>query len=424
MGLTDTQRRLVFAIFLYTCIEGLVVNFLHPNPVAYLPKDVLIGVLYLGLMSNSAARGGSIDRFAMPYALFAIVCVLFVVMPTPVSPLGISVALKQKLFYVPLMFAGYHFLRGDADLARLLRVIGWSSIPVSLFGIYLYFGGPLALRAMGADYSHIFFSTMGETGAFHYRVPGTFNSPGQFGAYLYSVATLMVGFLLVKDQAPGDRRMVLLALACAVPAMLVTGSRTPMVFFLLLSGLVAVLSRDLTRVGIIGAVVYGLLTLSFSYFGTGVAERFASIATVENVDRFQGTFFGQLWITQMIEYPLGRGLGMATIGARHFSPAGTVQLVESYFGILATEMGVLGVAAFAGLVIPIGAYLLRTRPSMVDAPGRPIWIAIFLQLMITLLLTMNSTGLDAIPGNLYFWFLLGVAVKMADLERQRRGLSA
>lgn len=424
MGLTDTQRRLVFAIFLYTCIEGLVVNFLHPNPIAYLPKDALIGLLYLGMMTNGAARGGSIARFAMPYAIFALVCVVFVAMPTPVSPLGMSVALKQKLFYVPLMYAGYHFLRGDADLARLLRVIGWSSIPVSLFGVYLYFGGPFALRAMGAQYSHIFLSTMGETGAFHYRVPGTFNSPGQFGGYLYLVATLMVGFLLVKDQAPGDRRMVLLALACAIPAMLVTGSRTPMLFFLLLSGLVAVLSRDLSRVGMIGAAVYGLLMLSFNYFGTGVAERFGSILSVENFDRFLGTYFGQLWITQMLEHPLGQGVGVATVGARHFSPAGTVHLVESYFGILAAEMGVLGVAAFVGLGVPIGVYLMRTRASMVDAPGHPIWIAIFLQLMVMLLLTMNSTGLDAIPGNLYFWFLLGVAVKMADLERDRRGLGA
>jgi hypothetical protein len=419
MGMTDTQRRLVFAVFVYACIEGLVINLFYPNPIAYLPKDLLIGFLYLGLMSNGQARGGSVAQFAMPFVLFSAVCVLYVAVPTVVTPVGISVALKQRLYYIPLMFAGYHFLRGDADLARLLRVIAWSSIPVSLFGVYLYFGGPMALRTMGAEYSHIFLSTMGESGSFFYRVPGTFNSPGQFGAYLYTVCTLLVGFLLVKGLAPSDRRMILLALACAIPAMLATGSRTPLLLFLLLAGLVAMLSREMSRAGVIAGLLYVIIVISLNYLGTGVAERVGSIATQENVERFTGTFFGQLWFTQMLASPMGEGLGVATIGARHFSPAGTVRLVESYLGILSTEMGALGVAAFLGLAVPIGIRVVQARAWMTHAPGRPIWVAIFFLTLVNLALTSNSTALDAIPGNLYFWFFLGIAFKMVDLERTR-----
>lgn len=419
MGMTETQRRLVYAAFLYTCIEGLVVNILYPNPIAYLPKDALIGVLYLTMLSSGMTASGSASRFTGPAVVFTVVCLLFVVMPTPVTPLGISVAIKQRIFYLPLLFVGYHYLRGDADLARLLRVIGWSSIPVSLFGIYLYFGGPMALRMLGAEYSHVFFSTMGESGVSFWRVPGTFNSPGQFGAYLSTVAALLVGFLLVKDLGKRDRIMIAIALACLLPAMLVTGSRAPLLLFLVQAGLITMLSRQMSRAGIAAGVFYILVVVSLDFLGSGVADRLSSVASAENLDRFRKTFFGQLWFTQTVSEPLGLGLGVATVGARHFSPPGTVRLVESYLGVLGTEMGVLGLTAFLAVVMSIGVFLVSSRRWMTNAPGRSIWTAIFLQSLMTILLTSNSTGLDAMPGNLYFWFFVGVAVKMVDLERTR-----
>lgn len=417
MGMTETQRRLVYAIFLYTCIEGLVVNFFFPNPLAYLPKDVMIAMLYAGLMGKTSASG-SIAKFTMPFVFFAIVCFMFVAMPTPVAPMGMAVALKQRLFYIPLMFAGYHFLRGDADLARLLRVIAWSAIPVSMFGIFLFFAGPSWLSSVGAGYSHVFFSTMGAGGEAFYRVPGTFNSPGQYGGYLYTVASLMVGFLLVNGLSPKDRRLILVALVCLIPAILVSGSRAPLLLFLVNSGLIAMLSRQLSRAGLAAGLGYLIVVLSLEYLGVGVADRMASTVSQENFDRFSGTFFGQLWLTALWSNPLGDGLAVATIGARHFSQTG-VRLVESYLGILATEMGIMGVSAFLGLLIPIGLFMIRSRPWMRNAPAQSIWTALFVHTLFTILLTSNGTALDAIPSNLYFWFFVGVAAKMVDLERTR-----
>jgi hypothetical protein len=416
--MTESQRRLVLVIFVYTCVEGLVVNLFYPNPIAYLPKDAMIAFLYLGMLSSQASSG-SLAGLKGPIGIFAAVCLLYLAFPTPVNPIGMSVALKQRLFYIPLMFAGYHFLRGDADLARLLRVIAWSAIPVSLFGIYLYFGGPFALRALGGGYSHIFFSTTGEAGIAFWRVPGTFNSPAQYGSYLSAVATYLVGFLLVRGLAPRDRWMILGALLCLMPAMLVSGSRAPLLLFFVMAGLIAVLSRQFSRAGRVGLVAYFVVVISLDYFGAGVADRVASIFTQENVDRFNQTFFGQLWVTQLANDLVGEGLGVATIGARHFTTTGTVKLVESYFGILATEMGLFGVASFTVLAVSIAAVLLRMRRWMRNAPGLPIWNAGFLQVMAMLLLSMNGTALDAIPGNLYFWFFVGVLVKMVDLERTR-----
>jgi hypothetical protein len=417
MGMSETQRRLVYVIFLYTCIEGLVVNLFYPNVLAYLPKDVMIAMLYLGLMGKTN-QSGSIAKFTAPFMFFALVCLMFIAMPTPVAPLGLAVALKQRLFYIPLMFAGYHFLRGDADLARLLRIIAWSSIPVSLFGIFLFFAGPSWLGSVGANYSYEFFSTSGAGGVAFYRVPGTFNSPGQYGAYLSMVATLMIGFLLVTGLSPKDRRMVFLALACLIPAMLVSGSRAPLLLFFVQAGLIAMMSRQMSRAGVAGGIGYLVVILSLEYFGVGVSDRMVSTVSAENFQRLGDTFFGQLWLRPILTNPLGEGLAVATIGARHFSQSG-VRLVESYLGVLGTEMGLMGVASFLGLAVPIGIYMVRARAWMRNAVAHSIWIAIFLQTMFNLLLTTNSTALDIIPANLYFWFFLGVAVKMVDLERTK-----
>ena len=414
--MTEGMRRVVLAIFIYGGFEGLVVNLFYPNTLAYLPKDVMIAITYFGLMSGVRSSSGSLTRFNGPAMVFALLCVMSVALSLSVAPMGLAVALKQRLFYIPLMFVGYHYTRGDADLARLLRVMAWFAIPVGLFGIYLYFGGPYTLKGMGAEYSHTFISTAGEAGIAFYRVPGTFNSPGQYGAFLMLTGTYLVGFLLVKDLRPSDRNLIIAALACILPALLASGSRTPQLMFFIFSGVLALMSRQVGRAGVLAALVYFLLIFSFDYFGAGVSDRVGSTFTQENGDRFRATFFGQLFLPQLIANPLGEGLGRATIGARHFM-SDDVELVESYLGLLATEMGVLGVVSFVVLAIVIGLQLVQARPWIKGAPAAPIWNAAFLLLLSTLLLTANSTGLDSIPGNQYFWFFLGVAMKMVDMRR-------
>ena len=50
--MSKSLRNLTYLIFLYTCIEGLVINIMYPNPVAFIVKDVFILMVYLGMMSQ------------------------------------------------------------------------------------------------------------------------------------------------------------------------------------------------------------------------------------------------------------------------------------------------------------------------------------------------------------------------------------
>lgn len=95
-------------------------------------------------------------------------------------------------------------------------------------------------------------------------------------------------------------------------------------------------------------------------------------------------------------------------------------LVESYFGIIVAETGVLGLIAFFFALAGIIAALLRGHAIMKKAPSRTLWYGAVLPVAITAFLTPINTSMDAAPGNLYFWFFLGAGIKMCDLEVARR----
>ena len=114
--MSNTVRRLTFLIFVYTCVEGLVVNILYPWYGAFIIKDAIIFVLYVVMMTENRPPGGSLSQLSAPLTVFALTMFFYALMPSPVSALGEAVALKQRLFYIPLCYAGYHFTR-DNDSA-------------------------------------------------------------------------------------------------------------------------------------------------------------------------------------------------------------------------------------------------------------------------------------------------------------------
>src|SRR5262245_39889849 len=153
--MSSAARRLVHLAFIYTCIEGFVVNMTYPNVLAYVVKDVLILVIYVSLLTERKQPAFALRRLTAPLVGFAAVMAFFLVMPTPVTLLAQFVALKQRLFYIPLMYVGYAYTRTEENAYRLVRLIAWTAIPTSLFGIYLFFAGPSAMRALGGTYSAV-----------------------------------------------------------------------------------------------------------------------------------------------------------------------------------------------------------------------------------------------------------------------------
>jgi hypothetical protein len=375
---------------------------------------------YFALATQTKGSSGSLSKIAGPAMVFGGVTCFYLLLPSQVSLLGELVAVKQRLFYIPLAWVAYYFMRDERDLLGLIRIMAWTAIPASVFGIYLYFVGPVGLTAFGANYSAIIGSTSGEHGISFWRVPGTFTSPGQYGMFLFTNAVVFVSILFAKSVDKRQHTLTIAALVAVIGALLVSGSRTPLLLFALCSVAMLVVTGKLKGIGVWAGGLYGVLTMGFTYFGGGVQDRVGSIASWEHVERFNDTYFGQLFWPLLVQTPMGFGLGRATIGARHFTDWANIMLVESYFGIIVAETGVIGLAAFAWVMIAALGALVKCRAVMRDAPTNVLWWAsTILVLSIASLLPVGTT-IDAAPGNLYFWFFLGAAFKMYDLEVARR----
>ena len=415
--MTPATRRLLHIALLYTCIEGFVINMTFPSKIGFVVKDAVLVLAYLSLSgSNQGQAFGSLSRLRAPLVAFGIVQTLYLLLPIGLPFFARSVGWKMRMLYIPVMFLAYRYVRTFEDVRRLVLILVAASIPVSLFGIYLYFAGPSALRSIGGTYSAIIYSTTGV-----WRVPGTFTSPGQYGLYLLFHSVLAVG-LLVAGTVPLRQRLLLwAAIGLTIIAMLASGSRSPLILGAACIGLTFVSLRRVGRMVQIAVVLYAVFAVGFSTLGPGVADRVDSIASADHVDRFQRTYFGQLFLPKMLEQPMGLGLGSATIGARHFTEFSQIILVESYFGLVAIETGVLGLVTILWLAAAAVLLLWRTRPLMRGAhDSASTWHVLALYVITTVLLLPVGTPIDAAPGNLYFWLALGICAKLYDLERDRR----
>jgi hypothetical protein len=209
--------------------------------------------------------------------------------------------------------------------------------------------------------------------------------------------------------------------------MLASGSRTPIILVAACAGLTIVSLRQVSRFVSMGVLMYAVFAIGFATLGAGVADRVDSIASTAHIDRFQQTYFGQLFLPQVMAQPMGLGLGAATIGARHFTEFQQVILVESYFGLVGIEMGFLGLIAIVWIAAAIVRLLWRQRAVMrLAGDSAAPWHVMGLFAVMVVALMPIGTPVDAAPGNVYFWLAIGIAAKLYDLERWRlaEGLGA
>ena len=421
--MNEPSRILVNLIFFYTCVEGLIINVWHPSKLPFLYKDLAILALYVLVFLPSLAKlfapSPIVKPLALPLLFFSGVVGFYLLLPGMGLLAGL-LAVKQKLFYIPWISVGYLFVRSPDALRRFFLFLMVCGIGVAAFGIYLYFTGPQALVKLGAGYSAVLWTPRYDSTVQQYwRVPGTFTSSGQYGAYLLFHGLVTTTLLIDGSLSKSWKHIAAVSLIVTVLAMLASGTRAPLLLLSVSGALLVLLSRKFKGAIAWGMIGYVLVAFGFLLLGQGVEDRLASIATYEHVKRFQTTYFGQLFLPALLENPAGSGLGVATIGARHVSGSYEIQLVESYFGILALETGVLGVISFLWVALAIAALLLQARKDIDAMPRNSLCQALAIYVLLILVTLPVGTAIDHAPTNLYFWFSIGVLCKLADLQRER-----
>ncbi len=418
-------RNLTLFVVVYTCVEGFVINLSGSSKISHVYKDMLLMLLYASVFitqpGNVLPNSHALRSTKPALFIFGALVITFLAVPGSNFLAGI-VAVKQRLFYIPLLAVAYYFIRDEEDVRKLYLILVVSSIPVCLFGLYLHNKGPGELQRLGGSYAHVFYTAQNKLQSGSYwRVPSTFNSSGQFGAYLLFHTILASALLMRRQLSRKWTIFVVGAQMLMILAIFVSGSRTPLLLLGACVSLILIFARQLRKA--VMWVLFGYITLAlgFAYLGAGVADRFSTLLDPANtIGRFQETYFGQLFIGRLLENPLGMGLGRATLGARHVLPSDQAPImVESYYGLLSYEMGWLGLLAFAWATIAIAIATLRMRRQIRNPATMILWAALAVYVLVNIFTFPIGSGLDSSPINTYFWFSLGAAAKLADLERYR-----
>ena len=339
---------------------------------------------------------------------------------------------KVFLGYVPLIFCAYYLIESKKQLVFLGRLLVVIAIVCCTLGIIQYFLLYVGICAgtRGASGNELFRATTEAKclvgGSLLYspsqgqiRLPGTFVSPWHWAWFLIanSFITFTVAF---SDTALFWRTAGLGGLALVFINSVICGQRIALalvpvcvVISLILTGQIANLKRFIP----IGTLLALILTTVALANPAIVQERVDSFVARWN------TSPPHLFIEQQFNFAiekqrgiLGRGLGKATNSARAF---GDTALVETYHPKILYETGYPGLIAFLAFTINIVIVTFISYRSVktksIRSFGSSFWVFILI-----ISFFPYWYPLDTDPVAVYYWFFVGVVLKLPKIDKQEK----
>ncbi len=407
----------------------MVSNALYPDRIALLYKDMLIGFVFLFFMFQEDS-GHMLHRIReqIGHATFALALFfLFICLGqifNPHSPGLVLGMLGFKNYFLGwlLLPMAYAYIDNPESVRKFFAIQVLFSIPVNIFGIYQFFAGPeFLVRHFGGAYEGAMFHAAVEGQTTYTRILGTFASTGQYSNFLQANAMFCFALILTAKTSK-DRILWTFCQVLNLLAIMGAGSRGAVVILgicLITLGLIAKGKRPFIASALIAGIIF---YFGFNWLGHGVADRFKTLKNINMVKERTYETTGGIFIQQLNEYPMGKGLGSASTGARHLQmtmPSKKRQswvLVENFPAKLQVETGIVGVCVFF-----LFLFLLLSR-------WRNYWMP-YLQFeenqiglplsayVLTNLAVLSFFGiLDTPPGYLYLWTVMGMIIKLVDLS--------
>ncbi len=444
----------VYLFFVWLLFEDFIRKYMGNSMYIYFVKDALIGATYAAFLM-ARWRGEDSEKFRPPfkYALGLFFLLGLVQVFNPGSPslwYGV-LGLKLYFYYVPLMFIGYALLRTERDLQRFLLVNMGLAAVISLVGILQAIIGQDFLNPhSGADIDVLSHEVrMTTSGLVVARPPSLFVSEGRFFDYLALALTLALGtaaYLILR--AKRRRKIVFPAVALIVVAIVLSGSRTGLVYMvasaLLLSAAILWgaplklgegyrLVKAIRRTFVFVTLGVALAVVLFpSVIGARLAFYRETIALdspeSETADRSWNYPVGQLQIALAdSDWLIGHGIGTASLGGQYVSRIMEVPVtnigVESGYGVLILELGIVGLLLWlvwtSSLILAAFKVLMRLKGTW----AFPVAVSIF-WFALYILFPRTYLGLSAYQDfilNAYLWLLVGMLFRLPALVAQEGG---
>jgi hypothetical protein len=448
IAILNDWRRGLYILTSWILFEDFARKFLGNNMAIYFAKDVLALILYLSFFRSRPTR--SIGPFRIPFRLSLLVFFWFTFLQVfnlaSTSIFYGILGMKVYFLYVPLIYVGYALVRSDEDLRRFLSFTCALIIVVAGLGIAQSVIGPTFLNPahMQEDIRELSnaYRVSPISGLVAYRPTSVFVSAGRFQDFLVVAWLISLGFggyLLLRGRR--GQALAFTTIGVVAVASLMCASRG---VFMWNSGIAIIVAagflwgapwrqresirvlRIIQRIAFsVGIGIVLLLTIFPEELGSRLAIYSETLMpnspTSELVHRTQTYPLQQLGFAfDHPRWPYGYGTGTCTLGRQyvvrimHAEPMGIG--VESGFGNLIVELGIVGLILWIVLGFSIARSTWKATKDLLSTPWFPLAFTIFLFALV-LFFPMTYTSLSAYQDfvlNSNLWLFLGILFRVAQ----------
>jgi hypothetical protein len=452
VAILNNWRNGVYFFLSWLLFEDFARKFLGNNMAIYFAKDFLLLVILISFMA--AFRRKEVPFFRPPFLVPLLIFIWFggmqIFNPASTSIWYGLMGFKIFFYYVPLMFVGYALLNSEAELRRFFTINLVLVLIIISLGIAQSIIGPSFLNpAVQAEDLRLLSGLyrVSESGVASYRPTSVFVSAGRYADFTMVAWIVVLGFsgyLLLRHKK--GRSLAFIAIPITAAGTFLTASRGSFLWGIINATVTSAafvwgapwrqgetvrVFRTIQRVG--AGIVLGLVLLFYAY-PDALLSRLAiyeetlmpNSPTSElthrtwtyPVENFLGAFNYERW-------PYGYGIGTTALGgqyvARIFNVKPPVVGVESGFGALIVEMGIVGLILWLVMSVSILFFAWKVVIKLKGSPWFPLGFVIFWYAFV-LLFPATFAGIQAYEDfllNAYLWLLLGVLFRLPSI-----GLSA
>jgi hypothetical protein len=448
VAILNDWRNGVYFFLSWLLFEDFARKFLGNNMAIYFAKDFLVLVVYLSFFA--AFRRKEVPLFRLPFLMPLLIFVWFggmqIFNPASTSVWYGLMGFKMFFYYVPLTIVGYALLNSEAELRRFFSVNLVLVLIIVSLGIAQSVIGPSFLNpAVQADELRLLSGLyrVSASGAVAYRPTSVFVSAGRYADFLMVAWILVLGFsgyLLLRHRK--GRALAFIAVPVTAAGAFLTASRGSFLWGIINAAATSVafiwgapwrqgealrVFRSIQRVAI--GIGLGIVLVFYSYpdallsrlaiyqetlLPSSSTNELASRGWTYPVDNFLGAFNYDRW-------PYGYGIGTTALGgqyvARFFNVKPPVIGVESGYGTLVVEMGIVGLILWLVMSVAILFAAWKVVKRLKGSPWFPVGFVIFWYAFF-LLGPATFGGMSAYEDfllNAYFWLLLGLLFRLPTL---------
>jgi hypothetical protein len=448
VGILHNWRNGVYFFLSWLLFEDFARKFLGNNMAIYFAKDFLVLVVYISFFVAFRRKEVTIFRppFLVPLFIFIWFGAMQVFNPASTHIMYGLMGFKIFFYYIPLIFIGYALLNSEAELRRFFTINMILVLVIVSLGIAQSIIGPGFLNpAVQAEdlrlLSGLYRSS--ESGASAYRPTSVFVSAGRYADFIMVAWILVLGFsgyLLLRHKK--GRTLAFIALPITAAGAFLTASRGSFMWGMINAVATSIafvwgapwrqgealrVFRSIQRVAI--GIGLGMVLLFFAYpealqsrldiyketlLPSSPTNELTHRGWTYPVANFVGAFNYDRW-------PYGYGIGTTSLGgqyvARIFNVKPPVMGVESGYGTLIVEMGIVGLILWLIMSVAILFSAWKVVKKLKGSPWFPLGFVIFWYAFF-LLFPATFGGIAAYEDfllNAYFWLLLGLLFRLPTL---------